>query len=400
VPRGVWALGFVSLFMDVSSELVHSLLPVFMVSVLGASALAVGAVEGAAEATASVTKVFSGWLSDRLGRRKALALAGYGLAAAAKPLFALAPTIGWVFAARFIDRLGKGVRGAPRDALVADLSPAAVRGASYGLRQSLDSVGAFAGPLAAIGLMAAFADDMRMVFWFAVPPALISVALLAVFVREPNRTVAAGPAPAPGSSPGVRLAHLGQLGGGYWRVVAVGTALALARFSEAFLVLRAADVGLALAWVPTVMVVMSAAYALSAFPAGLLADRAGRRLPFAIGCAVLMAADFVLAAAGGVVGALVGVGLWGLHMGLTQGVLAALVADAAPAPLRGSAFGVLNLVTGVVALAASVLAGVLWDKLGPATPFLAGAAFTAIALAGLALVRPLGGVTPPPTSPL
>ena len=373
--------------MDVSSELVHSLLPVFMVSVLGASAVAVGAVEGAAEATASVTKVLSGWLSDRLGRRKALALAGYGLAALAKPLFALAPTIGWVFTARVIDRLGKGVRGAPRDALVADLSPPAVRGASYGLRQSLDSVGAFAGPLAAVGLMAAFADDMRIVFWFALPPALISVAVLAWFVREPERAAPASPAPAPGSSPGVRLAHLGRLGGAYWRVVAVGAALALARFSEAFLVLRAADVGLALAWVPMVLVVMSAAYALSAFPAGLIADRAGRKLPFALGCAALVAADLVLAAAGGVAGVLAGVALWGLHMGLTQGVLATLVADTAPAPLRGSAFGLLNLVTGVVALAASVLAGVLWDRIGPPAPFIAGAVFTVIALACLAFVR-------------
>jgi MFS family permease len=389
IPGGVWALGFVSLFMDISSELVHSLLPVFMVTVLGASAVSVGVVEGVAEATASLTKVVSGWVSDRLGRRKPLAVLGYGLAAVAKPLFALAPTVGWVLAARVLDRVGKGVRGAPRDALVGDLAPLHLRGASYGLRQSLDSLGAFAGPVLAIALMATFANDMRTVFWFAVAPAVISVAVLCVWVREPQRPRDAAATP-------IRLADLGRLGADYWGVVAVGAALALARFSEAFLVLRVADVGLALAWVPMVVAVMSAVYSASALPAGILADRIDRRALLALGCFVLIVADIVLAATGRVWPAMIGVGLWGLHMGLTQGVLATLVAQTAPAELRASAFGLFNLVSGGVALAASILAGVLWDRIGPEATFLAGAGFTVLALLGLVLGRGASGVTPPP----
>ena len=382
IPRGIWALGFVSLFMDVSSELIHSLLPVFMVTVLGASAVSVGIVEGIAEATASITKVFSGVVSDRLGKRKAIVFIGYGLAAATKPLFALAPTIGWVFAARFADRIGKGIRGAPRDALIADIAPAHLRGASYGLRQALDTVGAFAGPLAAIALMALFADDIRTVFWFAVIPAILSVAVLLAGVKEPATDRKPGEAPPP-----ITLADLGGLSLAYWGVVAVGAVLTLARFSEAFLVLRAQSVGLGLTWIPLVLVVMSAVYSASAYPAGVLADRMRRRSLLALGFVVLILADLLLAVAGSVWTVMLGVALWGLHMGLTQGLLATLVADAAPRHLRGSAFGIFNFVSGIVLLIASVFAGYLWDAIGPAATFIAGAGFTAIGLAGLVLSR-------------
>lgn len=389
IPRGIWALGFVSLFMDLSSELIHSLLPVFMVTVLGASAVTVGIVEGIAEATASITKIFSGVISDRLGKRKALVAIGYGLAAITKPLFAFAPTIGWVLAARFTDRIGKGIRGAPRDALVADLAPPHLRGASYGLRQSLDTVGAFAGPLLAIALMALFAGDIRMVFWFAVIPAALSVAVLLAGVKDPDADVTHGAA-----RPPIRFKDLGRLPSLYWIVVIVGGVLTLARFSEAFLVLRADSVGLSLTWVPLVMVVMSLVYSVSAYPAGVLADRMNRRTLLALGFAVLIAADLVLAFAGGVWAVMAGVALWGLHMGLTQGLLATLVADASPAALRASAFGIFNFVSGIILLIASVVAGSLWDTVGPAATFLAGAGFTAFGLIGLAALPALAPPVP------
>ena len=373
LPAGVWALGFVSLFMDISSEMIHALLPVFLVG-LGASVAAVGLLEGTAEAIAQVTKVFSGTLSDRLGKRKLLTVVGYGLAALTKPLFALAPSPGWVFAARGLDRVGKGLRGAPRDALIADLTPQESRGAAFGLRQALDTVGAFAGPLLAIALMAATADSFRTVFWIAVIPAAVSVAVLVLFVREPPRAQTNRAAERP------RLAALvGTLGSRFWWLVLVASLFTLARFSEAFLILKAADVGLGVAYVPAVLVVMNVAYALSAYPAGWLSDRVNRWGVFAVGAALLIAADLVLAlgASVAVIGA--GVALWGLHMGFTLGLLAALVADSASAAQRGTAFGVFNLVTGLALLVASVLAGVLWDRGGPALTFLTGAALTGAA---------------------
>jgi len=374
IPRGVWALGFVSLFMDISSEMIHALLPVFMVSVLGASVAAVGLLEGAAEAIAQVTKVFSGTLSDRLGRRKLLTVLGYGLAALTKPLFALAPSLAWVFAARGIDRVGKGIRGAPRDALIAELTPAAVRGASFGLRQTLDTVGAFAGPLIAIALMAATADSFRTVFWLAAIPAALSVIVLVLFVREPPPDESRRAVQRP------RLATLlGTLGRRFWWLVLVAALFTLARFSEAFLILKAADVGLGLGYVPAVLVVMNVAYALSAYPAGWLSDRVNRWGVFAIGAVLLIVADLVLAFGASILSVGIGIALWGLHMGFTQGLLAALVADSARAEQRGTAFGVFNLVTGLALLVASVLAGVLWDRGGPQLTFLAGAALTALA---------------------
>jgi MFS family permease len=374
IPRGVWALGFVSLLMDVSSEMIHALLPVFLVGVLGASVTAVGLLEGTAEAIASITKVFSGTISDWLGKRKLLTVLGYGLAAVTKPLFALAPTAGWVFAARGIDRIGKGIRGAPRDALIAELTPAEVRGAAFGLRQALDTVGAFAGPLLAIALMAATADSFRTVFWLAVLPALASVTVLVLFVREPPSDNARRDAAR------ARLAGLlGTLGARFWWLVLVAALFTLARFSEAFLILKVADAGLRIGYVPAVLVVMNVAYALSAYPAGWLSDRVNRWGVFAVGAALLIGADLVLAFGTSIVTAGIGIALWGLHMGFTQGLFAALVADTARDEQRGTAFGVFNLVTGLALLAASVLAGVLWDRGGPELTFLAGAALTAAA---------------------
>jgi MFS family permease len=376
VPRTVWILGFVSLCMDLSSELVHGLLPVFMTVVLGASMLAVGVVEGIAEATASIVKLFSGVLSDRLGRRKPLVVLGYALAAASKPLFPVAGSVPLVLVARFMDRVGKGIRGAPRDALIADVTPAEVRGAAYGLRQALDTVGAVLGPLAAIGLMILLASDIRAVLWVAVVPAIIAVVVLVLFVREPPATSTAH------ASPLSRTA-LGELTLRYWFVVALGAVFTLARFSEAFLVLRAQDLGMALAMVPIVLVVMNLAYTAIAYQAGLAADKGYRNHLLLWGLIALIAADLVIASSASLSALFAGVVLWGAHMGLTQGLLSALVADTAPAPLRGTAFGVFHLVSGVALLAASVLAGWLWSEHGAAATFAAGAAFAATALAGL-----------------
>ncbi len=376
LPGGIWALGFVSLFMDVSSELIHSLLPVFMVTTLGAGAVAVGLVEGFAEATASITKIFSGALSDRLGRRKGLTLLGYGLSALTKPAFALAPTVGWVFTARFADRIGKGIRGAPRDALIAEIAPLDLRGACYGLRQALDTVGAVLGPLAAIGLMALLADDIRLVYGFATIPALAAVLILGFAVREPRRPLTT-PTHDPVPARRWRLRHLSRA---YWAVVAFGGVLTLARFSEAFLVLRGQSVGLALTLAPMVMVVMSLIYAAAAYPAGALSDRFDRRRLLAFGLLVLLAAHVTLAVADDFWALFAGVALWGLHMGLTQGLMAALVADSAPAELHGTAFGLFYLVSGGLALLASLVAGVLWQTIGAAAPFWAGAGLTAAGL--------------------
>jgi MFS family permease len=381
IPKGVWVLGFVSLLMDVASEMVHSLLPLFMLASLGASALTIGLIEGLAEATALVVKVFSGAWSDYLGRRKGLAVFGYALGALSKPLFALAPGAGVVLAARLIDRVGKGVRGAPRDALVADLTPPQLRGAAFGLRQALDTVGAFAGPLLAVALMLLWANDFRAVFWVAVVPGLMAVALLVLGVREPERADGAAR-----SNPITRR-NLARLSKAYWWVVIIGAVFTLARFSEAFLVLRAEQSGIALALVPLVMVVMNLVYAASAYPFGKLSDGMRHDRLLALGLAVLIAADLVLASGSGWPTLLLGVALWGLHMGMTQGLLAAMVADTAPADLRGTAYGFFNLVSGLAMLVASVMAGLLWDRFGASSTFLAGAAVSAVALAGIAIRR-------------
>lgn len=377
IPAGVWALGFVSLLMDVSSEMIHSLLPLFMVGVLGASALAVGIIEGIAESTALIVKVFSGALSDYLGKRKGLAIAGYALGAVSKPLFAIAPNISTVLCARFIDRIGKGVRGAPRDALVADIAPPEVRGAAFGLRQSLDTVGAFVGPLLAVGLMLLWANDFRRVFWVAMIPGLLAVALLVFGVREPPHHESRKRV-----NP-IQKENLRRLGTAYWWVVAVGAVFTLARFSEAFLVLRAQQGGIPVALVPLVMVVMNLVYAGSAYPFGQLSDRVSHKRLLAWGLVVLIAADLVLALGNHWSTVLAGMALWGVHMGMTQGLLATMVADTAQPELRGTAFGFFNLVSGVAMLVASVVAGLLWDRLGASYTFHAGAAFALLALAGL-----------------
>ncbi len=380
IPSGVVALGFVSMLMDASSEMIHSLLPVFLVSVLGASALSVGAIEGIAEATASVAKVFSGTISDWIGKRKPLILLGYGLAALTKPLFPLANGVGAVLTARFVDRIGKGIRGAPRDALIADITPAASRGAAFGMRQSMDTVGAFAGPTLAVALMAASGDNFRFVFWIAVIPAMAAVAVILLFVREPERPAT----PAHARRSPISREQMRRLDRRFWGVVTFAAVLTLARFSEAFLLLRAGDTGLRARYIPVVLIVMNIAYAASAYPFGRLADRMSRRALLAWGIALLMAADLVLAGAGSITLVLVGAVLWGVHMGATQGILSAIIADRAPADLRGTAFGLFNLITGGALLGASLLAGVLWTTIGPAATFLAGAALAAIALAGLA----------------
>ncbi|WP_296234862.1 MFS transporter [Pseudomonas sp. UBA4617] len=382
IPRSVWALGFVSMFMDISSEMIHALLPLYMVTVLGTSVVAVGVIEGIAEATASITKVFSGALSDRLGKRKLLTVLGYGLGALTKPVFPLASGLEWLVAARFVDRVGKGIRGAPRDALVADVTPVELRGAAFGLRQALDTVGAFLGPLLAIALMWFTASHFQTVFWVAVIPAFLAVYILIAFVHEPETPATSRPVRSP-----LAVHALVRLGPAYWRLISLATLFTLARFSEAFLLLRAQDMGLAPLWAPAVLVLMALAYSLSAYPAGALSDRLGRRAVLMLGLGLLIAADLLLALLPGWAGLALGVAAWGLHLGFSQGIFAAMIADSAPVDLRGTAFGLFNLLTGVALLAASVVAGLLWDAAGFHATFLAGAGFAGFTLLGMALLR-------------
>ncbi len=377
IPSSIWVLGFVSMLMDISSEMIHSLLPLFMVGTLGATAFTVGIIEGLAESTALIVKVFSGVLSDYFGKRKGLAVFGYALGALTKPLFAIAPTSGIVLTARLLDRIGKGVRGAPRDALVADIAPPEIRGAAFGLRQSLDTVGAFLGPLLAVGLMLLFADNFRAVFWVAVIPGTLAVGLLLFGVHEPKQHSGKKR-----TNP-IRRENLKRLNSAYWWVVGVGAVFTLARFSEAFLVLRAQQSGIAVALVPLIMVAMNIVYAASAYPFGKLSDRINHKFLLALGLIVLVAADFILAMNHHWTTVLAGVALWGIHMGMTQGLLATMVADTAPDDLRGTAFGFFNLISGVAMLIASVVAGLLWDHLGASFTFYTGAGFCLLALLGL-----------------
>jgi len=384
LPAGIWALGFGSLFMDASSELIHSLLPVFMVTSLGASMVSVGVIEGVAEATSAIMKVFSGTVSDYLGKRKFLLILGYALAALTKPIFPLAPSLGWVFTARFVDRIGKGIRGAPRDALVADITPPHLRGAAYGLRQTLDSVGAVIGPLLALVFMIGLANEIRMAMWVAVLPAFIAVLVLMIYVREPERAYAHSPVRMP-----LTIADAKRLPLRYWMVVLVGAIFTLARFSEAFLVLRAQDVGLGLGYVPIVMIIMNVFYAGAAYPAGSAADHVSQHVLLFLSLVLLVISDAVLAFASSPLYVFSGAALWGLHMALSQGLLSKLVADTAPVQLRGTAFGIFNLVSGGALLLASVFAGSLWSSFGPSATFLAGAVFATIASIGvLAVMRP------------
>ncbi|HET9031762.1 MAG TPA: MFS transporter [Dokdonella sp.] len=380
VPVSVWALGFVSLFTDMGSEMVHSLLPVLLAGTLGASALTIGLIEGAAESLVLITKVFSGYISDAFGKRKPLVLLGYGLAAAVKPLFPLAASVDTIVAARLIDRFGKGVRGAPRDALIADVTPQEVRGAAFGLRQSMDSIGAVVGPLLVVGLMALFLGNIDTVLWFAVLPGVVAVALIVFFVREPERAERRARLP-------ISRAGLASLGRPFWMVVVVGGLLSLARFSEAFLILRGSQLGLSNTYVPLVLVIMSVVYTASAWPVGALSDRWSRRSLFAAGMIVLVLADGVLAFASGSLGVFIGAGLWGLHLGMTQGLLAAMIADTTPVAWRGTGFGVFSLISGVALLIASVAAGALWDLHGSQTTFFTGAIFALLAVCALPLLK-------------
>lgn len=376
LPRSIIALGFVSMFMDISSEMIHGLLPVFLVTVIGASATTVGFIEGVGESVALITRVFSGVVSDWLGKRKAIIVAGYALATLTKPLFALANSAGLVFTARSLDRFGKGLRGAPRDALIADLTPKEQRGAAFGLRQSMDSVGAFAGPLLAVLLMSLLANDFRAVFWIAFIPGIIAVALLVLFVKEvAPRETRAPTAP-------LHRAEIPRLGSAYWRVLGVGVVFTLAKFSEAFLLLRAEDIGLAPNLVPLMLVILSLVYALGAYPVGALSDRIGRHSLLLMGLGILILADLVLAFAHNIYWVSLGAALWGLHLAFTQGLFSALIADTAPAEVRGTAYGIFGLVTGVAVFIASVFAGWLWDQYGAFATFIAGAVFSALALLG------------------
>jgi len=381
IPSSIWMLGFVSLLMDISSEMIHSLLPLFLATALGVSALTIGLIEGTAEATALIVKVFSGMLSDYLGKRKWLAVTGYALAAVTKPVFALASSSGAIMSARLLDRIGKGIRGAPRDALIADIAPPNLRGAAFGLRQSLDTIGAFVGPLLAAGLMLLWANDFRAVFWVAVIPAFLAVALLIFGVREPERAVASKPV-----NP-IQRKNLRRLSSAYWWVVAIGAIFTLARFSEAFLVLRAEQSGMTLALIPLVMMLMSMVYAATAYPFGKLSDNMSHINLLVLGLLVLIAADLVLAYSNHWSAVLIGVTLWGLHMGMTQGLLATMVADTAPADLRGTAYGFFNLMSGIAMLIASVVAGLIWDQLGADYTFYAGAIFCAFALLLIAVKK-------------
>ncbi|EPH3386311.1 MFS transporter [Klebsiella oxytoca] len=377
IPKGVWVLGGVSLLMDVSSEMIHSLLPLFMATTLGASVIIIGIIEGVAEATALMLKVFSGVISDYVGKRKGMALLGYGLGALSKPLFAIAPTSGMVFSARMIDRIGKGIRGAPRDALVADVTPPEIRGAAYGLRQALDTIGAFLGPLLAVALMFLWDNDFQSIFWVAAIPAVLSIALLGFGLKEPNTSVVQKR-----TNP-LRRENLKKLSAAYWWVVAIGSIFTLARFSEAFLVLRAQQMAIPLFAIPLVMVAMNLVYSLTAYPFGKLSDRMSHSKMLQWGLLVLIAADIVLALSSHWSTLLAGVALWGIHMGMTQGLLAAMVAHTAPPELRGTAFGMFNLMSGIALLLASAGAGVLWEMLGAASTFYAGAIICVVTLIGM-----------------
>lgn len=377
IPKGVWVLGGVSLLMDVSSEMIHSLLPLFMATTLGASVIIIGIIEGVAEATALILKVFSGVISDYVGKRKGLALLGYGLGALSKPLFAIAPTSGVMFSARMIDRVGKGIRGAPRDALVADVTPPEIRGAAYGLRQSLDTIGAFLGPLLAVALMFLWDNDFQSIFWVAAIPAVLSIALLGFGLKEPRTAVVQKR-----TNP-LRRENLKKLSAAYWWVVAIGSIFTLARFSEAFLVLRAQQMAIPLFAIPLVMVAMNLVYSLTAYPFGKLSDSMSHSKMLQWGLLVLIAADIVLALSSHWSTLLAGVALWGIHMGMTQGLLAAMVAHTAPPELRGTAFGMFNLMSGIALLLASAGAGVLWEVLGAASTFYAGAIICVVTLVGM-----------------
>ena len=379
IPRTVWILGFVSLLMDLSSEIYHALLPAFVTVTLALPVVALGAIDGIAEATASFAKLVSGRLSDRQQRRKPWILAGYGLAAMSKPLFPLAAGAAELMGARFADRVGKGIRGGPRDAMIADETPAEIRGRAFGLRQSLDTVGALMAPLVAIGLMALLLGDIRAVFWIAAIPAVLSVSLAWLALREPERHVAE-------SNPQPFFSGFRDIDRPTRRLLAVVFLFTLARFSEGFLILKGMDAGLSPTLSPLALVIFNLAFMTLAYPAGSLSDRMRPRSILLTGMAMLVAADLVLAQDVGIGGLVFGVSLWGAHMALTQGIFARMIADSAPAHLRATSFGAFHFVSGIGTLLASVGAGFLWDRDGSQATFLAGAGIAAVAMAMLSLL--------------
>ena len=380
LPRNVWILGFVSLLMDLSSEIYHSLLPAFVTIVLGLPATALGAIDGVAEATASFAKLASGRLSDRSLKRKPWVVAGYGLAALSKPLFPLATSAPTVMVARFADRIAKGIRGSPRDAMIADETAPEIRGRAFGLRQALDTAGALLAPLVAIGLMAWFASDIRMVYWIAIVPAACSSLLALVALREPEQHLA----PLKRSP---FFAGFKELDKETKRLLQVGFLCTLARVSEAFLILKGIDIGLSEAMSPLTLAVFNLAYVALAYPAGALSDRMSPRQILLAGMAVLILGNIVLAETGSFAGLLLGVALWGAHMALTQGIFSRMIADSAPEHLRATSFGAFWFVTGIATLLASVLAGNLWDSAGSSAVFFSSAAIAAAALAMLSLLQ-------------
>jgi len=366
IPKSIWALGFVSMFMDVSTEMIHSLLPIYLVSILGVSAIAVGMIEGIAESTSLLIRIFSGTLSDYLGKRKLIATIGYGIAAATKPLFAIATSLNVIMAARFVDRLGKGIRGAPRDALIGDLSPLSIRGACFGLRQSLDNVGAIAGPLIAILLMWLFANNIKAVFWAATIPAFVSFFIILVVVKEPKKEHHYNQE----EQKPFNIKDVAKLHSSFWWVIVIAVVISFARMSEAFLVLKAQDAGFELMYIPLVLVIMNLIYASTSYPAGKLSDKIDRMHLLSLGTLILLISDLLLAYATTHIHTMLGVALWGLHMGVTQGIFAALIVDKTPAHLYGTAFGIFNFLCGLAILFGNIIAGWIWSVHGAQLTFL------------------------------
>lgn len=355
--RSVIALGCVSLLMDMSSESIHALLPLFMVEALGLTALAVGLLDGFAEALPFVVKPVSGWLSDRFRNRKGLTVAGYGLAALAKPLFALAGGLGLIVTARLIDRMGKGIRGAPRDALIADLTEPRLRGQAFGLRQSMDTVGAILGPVLAAILIGMWLGDYQTAFWFASIPAGLAMVVLVVGVREPrSRTAAARPSESIQTTP---------LSPAFWAITALAAAMALAKPSEAFLLLRAQAMGWSTGEIPLLLAAMNSAYALSAYPAGRFFDRLGERRLLATSLGALGLALLLLWSGSHPAMLWSAAIAWGLHLGTSQAVLAALISLHAPSARRGTAFGVYAGCLGGAFILNGAVVGVLWSRVDP-----------------------------------
>jgi MFS family permease len=380
LPRTVWVLGFVSLFMDLSSEIYHSLLPAFVTIVLGLPVTALGAVDGVAEATSNFAKLFSGRLSDRSQRRKPWVMGGYGLAALSKPMFPLASNLVTLIGARFADRIGKGLRGSPRDAMIADETPPEIRGRAFGLRQALDTAGALLAPLIAIGLMALFLDDIRKVFWVAIIPAAVSFLLTWLALREPEQR---------STSTKRQLFFSGfrDLDSDTKRLIAVGFLFTLARFSEGFLILKGIEIGLSETLSPLTLAIFNLAYVALAYPAGSLSDRMSPKMILLAGIGVLVAGNIVLAETSSFAGLILGVALWGAHMALTQGIFSRMIADSAPEQLRATSFGAFWFVSGIAALLASLAAGMLWDRNGSSATFLTSALVAAVAGAMLSLLE-------------